>query len=157
MAANRNQMTFLPGIPELGVAVFDRGVPNLERIVITPTTPVDMALYILTLGVRHPGTEMFHLMNDRLFWFGSGTVTPNDRLFIYTGPGEARRSFVTGAPNLNAFVLHWGSQKTLLADVSVSPLLLRVEAMNIGSPLQMDLPQLGAIPTRRKTGLDPGS
>lgn len=132
---------YLPTIPEFNISTQDRGIPNSERIVIDPNTTVDMSQYLLILGARTPGTDVYQPIPDKLLWFGSGTLTVNDRLFVYTGPGEARRTIIPGVKGLTALVLHWGSTQTLLADPSISPLVVQISAMNSGSPRQLDLPQ----------------
>ena len=132
---------YLPTIPEFHVSTHDRGVPNSERIVIVPNMTVDMSQFLLILGARAPGTDIYQPIPDKLFWFGSGTVTANDRLFVYTGPGEVRKTSIPDRKDLTAFVLHWGSTQTLLADPSISPLIVQISAMNSGTPRQLDLPQ----------------
>src|SRR5687767_1786851 len=106
MERARRPMILLP-ITELSiVGVFDRGVPNNERIVLSANQDVNMGQYGLMLGIRgQPGWGT--PIPDNLFWFGDGLASKNDLIFVYTGPGEPRASEL---PMLKAkaYVLHWG-------------------------------------------------
>lgn len=114
----------------------------MERIAVYPQTAVEMAQYILVLGVRSPGTDFYDLLQDKMFWFGSGTVNKSDVIFVFTGPGRVTKTTLSEDESATAFALHWGSKTTMLADTSISPLILKVGAMNVGSPRQLNLPQL---------------
>src|SRR3979490_348041 len=85
--------------------VRDRGVPNLERVVLRAWefTPVDLGRFFLTLGWQSPdgaGAVPF----DTFLWLGETQIQPNQWLFVYTGLGTTRTSTTKGGENL--YVLH---------------------------------------------------
>lgn len=132
---------YLPTIPELRVSVHDRGIPNLERIVLQAQTSVQMEAYCLLLGVRDPTTGLYQPLNDRFFWFGTGVICASERILVYTGPGTARKTNLQDSEDV-AYVVYWGQETTLLAEPSISPLLMKLGSMNIADPPQLDLPQM---------------
>ncbi len=127
-------------ISELVVqGVYDRGVPNQERILIRPTQPVNMGQYGIMIGskdVVHQNSA--YPFNDSLFWFGDGIVEPSNWIFVYTGPGTARKTKM--ANQELAYVLHWGRTHTIFANSSIIPILFRVDAVNVGE-VPINLPQ----------------
>ena len=135
-------MIFLPNIDALILAgVFDRGIPNKERIMIRVLKSTEMAQYGVLLGWNIEGqgapTQPY---NDNFYWFGDGVVQPNDTIFLYTGAGEPRKTTVegTGTP---AYVLHWGRPFTLFADSSIVPMVVCFGHMLIEKPAP-NAPQL---------------
>ena len=65
-----------------------------------------------------------------LFWFGDGLVKPGDWLFVYTGSGTART--IPDANGVNEiFSLFWGKPTTLFAESNITPILFRVDAVNV--------------------------
>lgn len=103
-------------------------------------TSVQMESHCLLLAVRDPISGVYQPLSDYFFWFGAGVVQPNEWVFVYTGPGDARKTNIQGSPD-TAYVLHWGHPRTLLADHSITPLLIKLGSMTIADPPQMDLPQ----------------
>ena len=119
--------------------VYDRGVPNQERILIRPTQAVNLGQYGIMLGVNNPQALNSALpINDYLFWFGDGIVEPQSWIFLYTGPGTARKTEMQNKEP--AYVLHWGRTHTVFAGSSVVPILFRVDAVNLGQ-MPTNLPQ----------------
>lgn len=111
--------------------VYDRGVPNQERILIRPTQAVNMGQYGIMLGVKDSQTiESALPVNDCLFWFGDGIVEPQSWIFIYTGPGTGRKTEMQNKEP--AYVLHWGRTHTVFANSLVVPILFRVDAVYLG-------------------------
>src|SRR5438477_222659 len=99
------------------VGIYDRGKPNLERIVIRPNMELDLGRYGLILGVKQSNGMAIPIW-DHFFWFGDGLVRPPDWVFIYTGPGQAQQSKTNLTQEL-AYVLHWGKKQTVLENVNV--------------------------------------
>jgi hypothetical protein len=111
------------------VGVFDRGIPNRERIVIVPQQQVNLGQYGLMLGLRASGNTAVPI-RDNLLWFGDGFVDTSDMLFIYTGPGEPR---ATAIPNGRGRIIsvHWGRGTVLFGDPNFVPILFRIDAVTI--------------------------
>lgn len=111
------------------VGVYDRGVPNQERIVINVRQTLNLGQYGVMLGIK--ATDGFAFpVRDNLFWFGDGLVFQGDWLFIYTGPGQARTSPV---PNTSEtlYSIHWGRPTTILNAKELVPILFRVDAVQV--------------------------
>lgn len=120
-------------IQELSIiGVFDRGVANSERIVLYAHQSLNLGQYGIMLGMRESENSAFPL-RDHLFWFGDGIIEPRTWLFIYTGPGEARKTIMPNSQE-TAFVLHWGKPTTVLANLNIVPVLFRVEAVAVEQP-----------------------
>lgn len=116
------------------VGVFDRGVPNKERIALLVNETLNLGQYGLMVGVRASEGTAFPI-RDNLLWFGDGLVSKGDWVFVYTGPGEAR---ATTLPNTNerVFSIHWGRKQTFLHDRNLVPILFRVDAVQVPNETQ---------------------
>jgi len=121
------------------LGVYDRGIPNKERIVITVEASVNMGQFGLMLGVRAQNASATPI-TDNMFWFGDGFVRKGDMLFLYTGPGHATTNQI---PNSLAsfYSLHWGKMTTVFANPTTLPILFRVDAVDIPFDPQ-NVPQL---------------
>lgn len=111
------------------VGVFDRGIPNQERVVLYVNETVNLGQYGLMVGVRGSDGTAFPI-RDNLFWFGDGFVNRGDWIFVYTGPGEPR---TTALPNTQErlYSIHWGRTQTMLHHHDVVPILFRVDAVQV--------------------------
>jgi hypothetical protein len=116
------------------VGVFDRGMPNQERIVLLVNEPVDMGQYGILLGVRAQGRFAYPI-RDNFYWFGDGFVSKGDWIFVYTGPGESRTAEL---PNnrQKLYSVHWGRDKTILHQSEIIPILFRVDAVDVHLEMQ---------------------
>lgn len=114
------------------VGVYERGVPNQERIVLCANQALNLGQYGIMIGLRAENGSAFPI-KDNLLWFGDGLVTKGDWIFIYTGPGGAR---TTNLPNVQEklYSIHWGREQTILDSPEVVPILFRVDAVQI--PIQ---------------------
>lgn len=120
----------LSGIPELTLfGVYDRGVPNQERIAIAVNTYVEMGQFGILLGVAQQDGQAVPI-RDNFLWFGTGTVARGDWIFIYSGPGEPRVSEVPNTTN-KIYTIHWGRSATILGEPTITPILFRVGALNV--------------------------
>ncbi|HEX9879313.1 MAG TPA: hypothetical protein VGB25_03865 [Candidatus Binatia bacterium] len=115
------------------VGVYDRGVPNEERIVLVARDSINMGQYGVMLGIRSVAGSAFPI-RDNLLWFGDAQLTNGDWIFIYTGPGEPRSTNLPGI-NTKIYTVHWGRDKTVLHDQNVVPILFRVDAVQVAVPL----------------------
>ena len=122
----------LNGISELYIlGVYERGIPNRERIVLKAAESVNMGQFGLMLGViKEQGFAL--PIRDNLFWFGDGHINKGDWIFIYTGPGEFR---VDELPNSNEklYAVHWGRDKVILGQPEIVPILFRMDAVDIAT------------------------
>lgn len=111
------------------IGVYDRGIPNQERIVLYAEETVNLGQYGLMIGIRAQGNTAFPI-RDNLFWFGDAIITKGDWIFVYTGPGTPTG---TNLPNTqqHAYTIHWGRSTTILASNEVVPILFRVDAVHI--------------------------
>lgn len=138
-------MITLPDIDTLAlVGVFDRGVPNMERVVIRALRATEMAQYAVIVGWNPlgPGTPARPL-NNLYFWFGDGLVHTNETIFLYTGQGEPRKTTLAGTSD-TAYVVHWGMETTLFADTRFVPIIMAMGQILIANPPQ-NLPQVGRL------------
>lgn len=111
------------------VGVFDRGIPNQERIVLRVNETVNLGQYGLMVGVRGSDGTAFPI-RDNLLWFGDGLVNSGEWIFVYTGPGEPR---ATTLPNTQErlYSIHWGRTETILHHRDFVPILFRVDAVQV--------------------------
>ena len=127
-------------ITELSVVgAYERGIPNQERIVIVANEVVNMGQFGLLLGIRKQQGTAFPI-RDNFYWFGDGYLRKGDWIFLYTGPGEARK---VELPNITECIysLHWGRDKTILTHPEIVPILFRLDAVYVGEqPLQIEAP-----------------
>jgi hypothetical protein len=111
------------------IGVYDRAVPNQERIVLHVNETVNLGQYGLMIGVR--GWDGFAFpIRDNLLWFGDAMMNKGDWIFVYTGPGEAK---MTGLPNTQErlYSIHWGRKYTILDTQDLVPILFKIEAAQV--------------------------
>ena len=121
-------MIFPSYLSELSiVGIFDRGIPNQERIVLCVNEGIAMGKYGLMLGIRSANGSAIPI-RDNLLWFGDAWLNKGDWVFVYTGPGEPR---ATAVPNNteNLYSVHWGREKVILTSPEVVPILFRIDAV----------------------------
>jgi hypothetical protein len=111
---------------------FDKNVPNAERIVLVPNDVVELARYVIVLGLANPmGTVS--LFYDQLYSFPEQIVTPDTWVYVFTGPGKTKSTSVSIADGKQpALVLHWGRPTTLFTSDIVVPVLLELNGILIG-------------------------
>ena len=123
------------------MGVYDRGVPNSERIVVHATEPTQMGEYGLLVGIQQE-PNVATPIPDVFFWFGTGIVKANSYLLVYTGSGEGLVTTLQGSGD-PAYIVHWGRRSTLFADSRVVPILIHIDGVGVGrSPENM--PQLAS-------------
>lgn len=124
------------------IGVFDRGVPNSERIIFQVNEDLNLGQYGVFLG-WHAGSDPVNSawpFRDCLFWFGDGIVTKSSWIHLYTGTGESRQLEMPDNQD-PAYVLFWGRDKTLFANSNVVPMLVRVDAVQVALPPE-NIPQI---------------
>lgn len=116
-------MTPLPPLPLHMLGVWDRGVPNRERIVLRADAFLDITRLFVAPAVR--GEDGGYRLG-RPFAVGQQEVlAPGQHLVIYTGPGSPVNTFILGT-NDPALVVHLGAPVTLFGDPSVHPVVFDV-------------------------------
>lgn len=123
-------MTLLAGIAELQLfGVFDRGVPNKERVVLRPTVAMDIGAYVVIAGVRAPPPHnLISPLRDHMFWFGSGVLTANDWIFLYTGHGTPSK-YPNAEGSGQIYTTYWGHDLTIFHDPQVIPAVVRLNGV----------------------------
>lgn len=105
--------------------VFDRGVPNKERIVLhnRAEMSINTASYGLLVGLRHE--NLTTPLPNRFLWLGEAEIDPGTWMVVYTGPGTAR---VSQHPNTKepVVITHWGSKTTMFEDQRLVPILFEI-------------------------------
>ncbi|QNK67836.1 hypothetical protein [Variovorax sp. PAMC26660] len=128
--------------------VFDRGIPNAERIVIRVNEHVDMASYVLMQGLANGGGGAVPI-RDAMFWFGNGLLEPNDWIFVYTAAGEPRSLDLPlndGSNGTHKLVmLHWSRTQTMFHAPNMVPILARIDALLTNLPALPPVPGLGVL------------
>ena len=127
------------------VGVFDRGVPNKERIVlVVQDGPLNLGQYGIMLGWAGDTCSAYPL-RDNLYWFGDMVLPARTWLFLYTGAGRPTKTTIWNGET--GFVLHWGRPDTVMADSNMIPVLFRVDAVAVGETPQ-NLPQVPKLQPR---------
>lgn len=122
----------LPYIDEITIRdVCDRGVPNQERIVLFVNEPVNIGEFGLLLGIR-TDKGLVYPVKDNFFWFGEGTVSRGDWIFLYTGPGEPKTFKIPNTQN-KSFSVHWGRDVTVLNNKELVPFLMKFNGIQVFS------------------------
>jgi hypothetical protein len=109
--------------------VYDRGVPDKERIVLQAHREVDTAALGLLVGFRQVDGSVIP-MNDCYFWFGSGTLKATNWIHVHTGKG-APTSGTGTVTNEPIFRVFWGREKTIFDSPQMVPVLICVDTLII--------------------------
>jgi hypothetical protein len=104
--------------------IFDRGVPNKERIGLTVAVEANLSFYGLLLTSYAPGGQTISAGSISAYWFPPGIVKPGDFVIIYTGAGtnttEQRQG---GGTN---YFFHWGLPRTVFEKSEVCAVLFEL-------------------------------
>lgn len=128
-----------PSIPELLLyGVFDRGIPNQERIVLRAQVYLNLAPYGLLLTAQQGNVGTPYM--DQFFWFGETVLDPNTWVYVYTGAGIPRMT-KTSITNEPAYVIHWNRADVIFTQDFLQPTLIRIgAAVNQHSDMSLLLP-----------------
>lgn len=121
-------MKFVPYLFEIEYwGVYDRGIPNQERLVFRPRIPLDMTQFFVALAIKgdHESISTFF---DQAYWFPDVVIEPPSWVFLYTcaGTSKVTTEAVTKAP-LHA--LFWGKPSTLFHAPTVIPVIFRIDGL----------------------------
>lgn len=120
--------------PDLEIfGVYDRGVPNLERIALRVNQPTNLSTYFLILGIRAPlGVDMVYPIQDQSLWLGSIFIEVPSWIFIYTGNGttSVSKEIHTGDP---VHTLYWKKPNIIFDHNDIVPALFHFDYVEIGN------------------------
>lgn len=120
--------------------VYDKGVPNLERIVLRVNNTVDLTNYAMIVGFKGTDKSLYPAQ-DFFLWLGNTTVVGPAWVFIYTGTGKptVTREKITGHP---IHSIYWNRPNLIFSDPNVSPALVRLGETQIysGENKRIDTP-----------------
>ncbi|MDO8989000.1 MAG: hypothetical protein Q7U91_05140 [Sideroxyarcus sp.] len=108
--------------------VFDRGVPNQERIVLKTQGHLNLAAFGLLVTAKQYGATF--PLPDHFFWFGETLLDAGTWVYVYTGPGLTRMT-QTMQTNEPAYVLHWNRDNVMFHQEALFPALIRIDAAAI--------------------------
>jgi hypothetical protein len=111
--------------------VFDRGVPNKERLVLRAITPIDGSRFGIMVGLLLGSGNAIPLF-DNLFWLGNGTVNTDEWILIFTSAGTAT-TYIDEPSNSRVHQLYWGRKKVIFHNPDLVPMLFHVPRVVIGS------------------------
>ncbi|MCI5160783.1 MAG: hypothetical protein D3917_01910 [Candidatus Electrothrix sp. AX5] len=118
----------LPDIPEFDLyGVYERGIPNSERIVLKANQDVEMGSFGLLLGVKTIN-RVAQPINNRFFWFGEGIIKAGDWIHIYTSDGKNEKTTLANTDH-PVYALYWGFETTVLTNELIVPILIRIDGV----------------------------
>ena len=120
-----------PNIDFFGV--YDRGVPNLERIVLRVNGAVDLSQYFVCLGLRAPlNIDLILPIPDQFLWLGRTYIDTPGWVFIFTGVGTpgVSQEVNTKEPVHN---LYWNKPQVTFAHQDIVPALIHCDLVIIGN------------------------
>lgn len=112
--------------------VYDRGVPNLERIVLRANRAVALGGYFLILGIPTLNKEDMWPLPDQSLWLGTGQMDVAGWVFVFTGKGTPAVSQETHTKD-PLQTLYWNKSEVALANEHVVPALVHLDGIEIGN------------------------
>jgi len=136
--------SFIPAINEIRLlGVFDAGIPGKERVVLKVEADIDIGWYAIILSSKTASTGHAIPIRDSMYWVGSGIVSANDWIFLFTGSGT--KSTVPAADGkAKLFLEYWGRPQTIFHDPRIIPVLWRLSGIVVersGPPQTPFLPK----------------
>jgi hypothetical protein len=127
--------------------VYDRGIPNLERIVLRVNGAIDLTQYFVFLGFRAPlNADLIIPMPDQFIWLGQTFIDTPGWVFIFTGGGKPG---VSQEQNTKEPVhsLYWNKPQTCLGHQDIVPALAHFDHLIIGNKPNKSIGDLNAKKT----------
>lgn len=119
--------------------VLDPAVPNLERVALWASTPVNAAEYALLIGTGSADLNAVPF-RDNFFWLGTGTLPQHDWIFVYSGHGENRVDTLAAGNKLHS--IYWNRNSTLFYTPYIVPILIQIGGYSTVAPeIPQPLPQ----------------
>ncbi len=121
------------------VGIYDRGIPNKERVVLRPNMALNLQGFVLGAGWEFPNGTVFPI-SDRTLFFTEQWIDVESWVVIYTGKGA---SLVSEMPTgETAYTYHWGRSAVLFSNPRFTAFLARVSAIQVFQTSRT-LPSLG--------------
>lgn len=136
--------------PQLEIfGVYDRGIPNAERIVLRANRAVDLTNYAVLLGFDQ-NNSVFPF-TDNFLWLGAKTLSVPSWVFIYTGQGKesVSQEIHTKDP---VHALYWEKPTIILSNPQIVPVLVQLANVIIGNTPAKTVADLTS-PTPDVTGI----
>lgn len=112
----------LPPLELFGV--YERGVPNRERIVLRVNAPVQLREYGIVLGWDAPGNTLYPA-TDNFLWLGPTFIDVASWVFVYTGSGQQTMTQEINSKD-PAHVVYWNRSDVILKNPEIKPALFRM-------------------------------
>ncbi len=125
-------------IPFELLGVYDRGIPNKERVVIKADDYAELSRFFVGVGIRQPAYSV-NPINDNSLWMGSGFVSPGDWIFVYTGTGLPRADKIPNQKN-TIYTLHWGRSGVLFQSPEIVPFIYRLDGVRLPNEMNEQIP-----------------
>ena len=111
--------------------VYDRGIPNLERIVLRANGPVNLSEFAIVLGFVG-GTNNIYPLVDQFMWLGDIELHIQSWVFIFTGPGKpgVSQEVNTKEPLHSIF---WNKPNVIFGNPDLVPALVQLGPVLIGN------------------------
>ncbi len=130
--------------------IYERGIPNSERIVFRPLIPIELGRYFVAVAVRQPDGQACASMFDNAFFFPDVVVEPPTWVIIYTGRGKSK---VTIEPYTRdpVHALFWQRDVTIFNAPNLVAYIGRLDALHISPepPKSID-PSMRRLPSPSK-------
>lgn len=133
-----------PNIQDIQIVnVYDRGVPNNERILLKTNAGLNLAQYGVLIGLLNEKNGLASPYRDNIYTFKDVYLEPNSWIFLYTAPGT---DYEGKLPHDNSpfQVFYWGKKITIFAHSLIIPILFKIGEILLGSA-PINLPQLDRI------------
>jgi hypothetical protein len=122
------QVTVLPDIPEIEYwGIYDRAIPNKERIVFKPVVGLDLLKYVVVVGHRTSQGAIQPFI-DGVFFFPEVVVEPPTWVFIFTSGGKATIS-VEQTTKEPVHQLYWGRRETVFNHPTITAVIMRLDGI----------------------------
>jgi hypothetical protein len=148
-------MSVLLDIPEIEYwGIYERGVPNAERIVFKPRIPLNLTSYAIIVGIESENRSLVPI-HDSNFYFPEVIVYPPAWVFVFTCKGTTMVNVerTTKEPTHNLF---WGRSQVVFGHSSLTAAIVRIDAMLYPPHLEKRIDskqyQLPLDATRKLTG-----
>jgi hypothetical protein len=93
------------------VGIYERGIPNKERVAISVAVEVNLTFYALIISAYTPGRQGVLAGSRLAYWFNPLVVKPGDWVVLYSGTGVNTTEKRTDGGTNHFF--HWGLPNTV--------------------------------------------
>lgn len=119
-------------------SIEDRGVANLERVLVYVKSPVRSENFALCAAHKINGKTS--PVNNQFFWFGSAELHEGDWLIVFTGQGHHKVDTAINNSH-RVFSLYWGCNQTLFHRPEAVAVLMELADIDVSDPVPPPEPQ----------------